>query len=101
MATYLKPEVRKEQILTAAIEVAERDGYMHMRRSDVADVAGCATGSVSRYFNTMHQLRRAVMREAVKSSNHRIVAQGLVANDNQAMKAPEEVKQAALSAVMG
>ena len=37
MATYLKPEVRKEQILTAAMTVAERDGYMHMRRSDVAE----------------------------------------------------------------
>ena len=101
MATYLKPKVRKEQILAAAVVVAERDGYLHMRRIDVAEVAQCATGSVSRYFNTMHQLRRAVMREAVQTGNHAIIAQGLIAKDKQAMKASEEVKQAALSAAMG
>ena len=49
MATYLKPAERKEQILAAAIKVAEREGYMQMMRREIAEEAGCANGSVSPY----------------------------------------------------
>lgn len=99
---YLKPEDRKEEIMIAAIVVAERDGFMVMRREDVAKQAKCANGSVNRYFGNMNQLRRAVMRRAVTTKNLQIIAQGIVVKDKHAMKAPPELKTAAaIHAVVG
>ena len=94
---YMKPEVRKEQILDAAIKVAEKNDYFTMRREDIARVAGCSDGSVSRYFGTMNQLRKAVMRHAVHHGHHIIVAQGLMRGDRQARKASQELKNEAAS----
>ena len=94
---YMKPEARKDQILEAALKVAERDGYHMVRRETVAAHVGCSVGTVSRYFNTMNQLRKAVMRHAVHTVNLVVIGQGLTQRDSQAYKAPEDVQKAALS----
>ena len=99
MATYLKPAERKEQILKAAMVVAAREGYLSMMRREVAVEAGCANGTVSRYFNTMDQLRRAVMRRAVHVGNLVVLSQGLANKNKQAMKASDELKQAAATSL--
>lgn len=88
----LNPKVRKTQVLNAAMTVAVRDTYHAMKRHDVAKAAGCAEGTVNRYFGTMSQLRRAVMRKAVIERCHAVVAQGLMMSDNQAMKASPELR---------
>ena len=60
---------RQQSILTAAVGVAERDGYNIMKRDDIAIAANCATGSVHRYFDTMENLRTLVMEHAIKAGN--------------------------------
>lgn len=97
---YMKPEARKDQILEAAVAVAERDGYTHVRREEVANHIGCSVGTVSRYFNTMNQLRKAVMRHAVHTINLQLIGQGLALRDSQALKASEEIKEQALNHVL-
>jgi len=97
----MKAEIRKAEILTAAVEVASRYGYMNMRREDIAKLAGCATGSVNNYYGTMSQLRRAVMREAIHTNNYTVIAQGLAHKDRCALKAPPEVKQAVIESILG
>ncbi len=97
----LEPQVRKEQILEAAIHVADRNGLYDLRREDVAEKAGVATGLVNRYFGTMTQLRRAVMRRAISKEHLSIVAEGVARRDPQAMKAPEELKRNALNSLVG
>lgn len=94
--SYLKKEIRKEQVLTAAMVVAERDGYNNMRRIDVAEQAGCANGTVNTHFTNMTQLRNAVMRRALKTENLFIVAQGVIGGNKHAIKAPPKLKEKAL-----
>lgn len=96
----LKPELRKEQILDAAMIVAERSGYLNMLRREVADEAKCGNGTVSHYFGTMTQLCRAVMRKAIEDRNLSIIAQGIAAQDRHALKAPGDIKQAAMESLL-
>lgn len=89
------PELRKEAILTAAIELAKEDNYLRVTRDNVAAKAGVSMGLVSRYFGTMKQLRRDIIRTAIKREIPEIVAQGLANKDPHVKKAPEELKAAA------
>jgi AcrR family transcriptional regulator len=93
--------VRKADILAAALKVAEASHYAHMTRSAVAAEAGVSGPLVQYYFGTMPQLRRDVMRKAVRDGVLLVIAQGLVAGDNHAKAAPEVHKAAALDLVRG
>ena len=104
-----KPKTeRKKQILDAAMSIALTEGYDKLRRDEVAERAGVATGQVNHVFNTMQQLRRAVLRLTVDKLNHNIskddrerylliLAQGLSAGEQAAKNAPLEMKQEALA----
>jgi len=83
-----------------AMALAGRTGYNNIKRSDIASAAGVAEGLVSRYWGTMVQLRRAVMRRAVSESNLLIIAQGLAGGDAQARKVPESVRREAVSQLL-
>lgn len=100
MSKRLDPKLRKEQILAAAMVIAVRKGYMHVQRDDVADLADVSPARVSQLFNTMPQLRRAIMRNAVKTKHLVVIAQGLACRDKQALKAPVEVRKAAAAAMV-
>lgn len=100
LRTRLKPEVRREQILAAALRVAMDTGYNSLTRDGVAAAAGVATGQVNHIFNTMTQLRRAVMRAAVNREIKPIIAQGLAIGDSEAHKAPEWLQRAALDSLV-
>lgn len=86
----LEPTVRKEQILNAAVVVAEEKGYSHIQRYEVAVQAQCSEATVSFYFGTMHKLKTAVLKHAVKSGIHSIIAQGVVAKDRYVMRHTDE-----------
>lgn len=95
MGKRMKPTDRREHIIAAATEVASRDGYHMMRRDNVATEAGVSMGLVTRYFGTMVQLRRAVMRRAIERECIGIIAQGLAYKDRHAAKAPADLRRRA------
>ncbi len=98
----LRPDDRKEQILNAAIKVAERPGgWGKLTRDAVAREAHCAEGLVSKYFGTMVAFRRSIMRAAITAENLAVVAQGLAAGDTCAKKADPELKIRALNTLAG
>lgn len=99
MTAKLKRAERKKQILDGAIAEAKTCGYQNIRRAHLAKSIGISTGLINSYFETMPQLKRAVMRAAVKEGVLEIVAQGLAAGDPQARKAPEEMRKKALEAL--
>jgi len=90
------PKDRKQQILNAAISVARDKNYSTITREDIANRAQVSTGSVARYFGTMCQVRRAIMRAAIQKEILPIIAQGLVGNDKNAEKAPAQLKEKAM-----
>lgn len=93
--TRMVPDERKRQILAAAVSAAAKSHYSTLTKHAVAEEAGVSVGLVSHYWNTMGQLRRAVMRLAVQEGNAPVVAQGLAVRDPQAHKATDAVKAAA------
>lgn len=100
MTNRLHPKERKQQILDAAVAVAEVNGYQSMTRHAVATRAGVAPGLVSAYWGTMTQLRRAVMRRAIKLEKTVIIAQGLACGDDTARGAPPALKAQAAKTLM-
>lgn len=95
------PNLRKTQILNVAIELSRDIGYQHITRSKVADAARISEGLVTRYFSTMNQLKREVMRTAIKREILEIIAQGLIAQDKYAKKADQQLKEKALQSLAG
>lgn len=90
------PELRKDHILNAALELAINVGYKAVTRDTIAEKAGVSPALVSMHFGTMTQLRADLMRRAVKTKNLRVIAQGLANRDKYAMQAAEELKQEAV-----
>lgn len=95
-----KPEIRKEEILKAALVLANDRGYANVTRDEIADMVGISGPAVQYHFSTMKQLRRELMRYAVKVEHLHVVAQGVSARDAQALKAPEELRCRALQSLM-
>lgn len=95
----LNPKERKEQILITAVKLSEKYGYSNIRRDDVAKQAGVSMGLVNNYFNTMQQLKRAVIRHAVKCEILPIVAQGILAKDKQVSKISDDLKKRAIESI--
>ena len=86
------PALRKESILDAAVALAKELTYKKVTRDLVAARAGISPGLVSRYFGTMKQLHRDIIRRAIKDEVLEVVAQGLANGDIHALKASPELK---------
>ncbi len=96
-----KTEVRKEEIVVVALELAVTvGGYTKVTRKAVADAMGLTPPAISHHFGTMAKLQRAMMRAAVTGEVLAVIAQGLVANDPHAKKAPEGLKRQAIEAAL-
>lgn len=98
--TRMNPDVRREAILQAAMKEAEKVGFDKVRRPALAKRAGCSESLVAHYFGTVQQLQRIIMREAIRTDNNRIIAQGVIAKHPQCKKLPTERKYQALEATI-
>lgn len=89
-------ELRRDHILDVAIELAKVKGYKNVPIVDIAEKAGISTTLILHHFNTLIQLRRAIIRTAVQREILEIIAQGLSIGDTHARKASSEVKLKAI-----
>jgi AcrR family transcriptional regulator len=96
----LKPAVRKEEILAAALILAAEYGYSSVTRDAIAYQAKVSGPAVQYHFGTMAKLRVELMRYAVKQRDPRVVAQGLAVRDRQAAKADAELKREAMAVML-
>jgi len=97
--TRADPKLRREHILNTAVGMARDVGYHKITRDSIAEGAGVSMGLVTRYFGTMKQLRRAIVRAAITQEIPEIIAQGLANGDNQAKKAPDDLKAKAVDLI--
>ena len=95
----LEPKDRKRELVDAGLVACDQVGFAALRREDVARVAGCVSGTISLHFTTWGQYKRALMREAIRRGALRVIAEGLALRDPNALKAPEDVKARARSAI--
>lgn len=77
----LTQEQRKKQILETAMCIAEEKGYQSITRQEIADRIGIAPSYVNFYFNTARVMKDAVLTEAIRTENLRIVAQASLTKD--------------------
>lgn len=96
----MKPDARKEDILAAALPLAEKHGYTKISRKQIAEAAGVSGPVLNYHFGTMGQFRKGLMRYAVMAENLAVIAQGLSAGDPQARKAPEALRRRALDSLL-
>ena len=73
--TRIDPALRRNHIVATAARLAEEHGLNGYTRDQVAGAAKVSASTVSAYFNTMPQLRRAVLRHARKQGNDSILKQ--------------------------
>lgn len=98
MSKRMIPADRKASILEAAIEAANTHTFSGLRLHHIATGAECSNALVVSYFSTMTQLRRAVMRAAIKREMLPIIANGVATGDPTAKKAdPALIKKAMAS----
>lgn len=96
-----KDTQRKTELLHAAMIEAKRHGYKNVTRHMIAERACVTPALVPYYFGTMNELRRAIMSEAIRTRELRIVAQGIADGHPKAKRAPEELRREALRLLMG
>lgn len=99
MNRRLNPTDRREQILAAAVELADCSGLTALTFDAVAQAARCSKALVVRYFYTTAEMRQHVMTRAVTEERLRVIADGLVARDAVALSAHGWLKARALAAV--
>lgn len=88
--------VRVEELITSALGLAAVVGYQQVTREAIAECCGVSCGTISRYFGTMTNMRRTLMRQAVTRGVVPIIAQGLAAGDQHARAADQALKSQAL-----
>ncbi len=87
----LNPNIRKDQILLSAVNLALTEGYDRIQRDGVADAAGVSAGLVTHYFDNIETLHKAVLEKAIELRLHVILLQGLCIKDPIALKAPKDL----------
>ncbi|AAQ96514.1 hypothetical protein [Vibrio phage VP16T] len=75
------PAVRKEQIVQAGLLVARRTGWESITYKAVAEHVGIAAPSLVYHYRTMTQLKRAIVRAAVRANDGLVVAMAVQAGD--------------------
>lgn len=90
----------KDKILDAAFTLACEGGYRAIRRDAIAERAGVAGGTVNLHFDTMDNLKAAIMQRAIESEQLDILAAGMAEGDSTAMKAPKALKVRALQTLL-
>lgn len=98
--TRLAPDDRKRQIVAAACRIAAKQGFNHVTREAIAESANVSVGLVSHYCGGMDGLRRAVVDEAVRTKNIRLLGQALLVQDPAARRAPADLRKAAIAALL-
>lgn len=98
MSKRLKPEVRKEQVIEAALSLAAKSHYLEVGREEIASALGFSASTIRYHFKTLTQLRKEVVRAAVKQEHLAVIAQAVTANHPQAVKVSKALRRRALMA---
>lgn len=97
--TRMRPEARKDEILAAALDIAANSHYLKVTREQIAVRVGVSGPAIQYHFQTMVQLRKDLMRAAVKQTCLKVIAQGLLSDDPHAIRASEGLKRQAIKAI--
>lgn len=95
----LKQDERRAEILDAAVAVAKDQGFSNITRDAIAARADVVGGLVTHYFGTILNLKRDIMRYAVRTEILSIIAQGVAIGDKHALKASPDLRKRAIESL--
>ncbi len=88
-------KTRRRMILGAALALAKKSGYFDLTRDKVAVAAGCSCGLVQYHFNTIGDLKVALIEEANRRKDLSVLSQLVGTLDpNESLVDPELVEPA-------
>lgn len=96
----LKPEARKLSIFEAMLPLAETHGYEFVTRDMLGGALGITGNAVQYHFGTMCALREEFMGFAVRNEILSIIAQGVARGNEQALKAPADLRGRAVRSLL-
>lgn len=100
MNKYIKTPERREQLLSIACDLAEKTHFRQVRRHQLADVAGTATGNVSRVLGNMDEMRTDLIMYAVTNNRLAVIAQAIIDKHPAVKNLDEKTKVAALNSMV-
>lgn len=93
-----QPADRREQILAAAVQLARHQRFDTLTRSQIADAAQVAVGTVSHACGTMRAVHDGILRRAIADNVLEVIADGLASRNPIAKnETTERQRLAALS----
>jgi hypothetical protein len=95
MTNRLAPKDRADALLSVALRLAAADGWRTLTHDRVAIAAGVSRALVIARLGGADQMRRSIMRAAVRERCVCVVAEGLCLGSPQARGADEALKKAA------
>ncbi len=101
MAKRTNAEVRKEEILTAGLEIAKASGLAAVSGRSIAAALGVTRTTVMYHISSMPVLRRDIMRLAIKAEELAVIAEGLATGSLIAKNAPEALRRRAAEGLIG
>ena len=94
-------QTTRTNILKSCLALASTHGYRNITRDQIAIKADVTPSLISYHLGTMLELRRHMMREAIRTENLPVLAQGIASKDKHALKAPPEMRAAAIDTLKG
>ena len=88
---------RKTQILTAAIEIAQKKGFDRISKSTISKALGISPNDAKHHFGSMANLKSAVMKAAVELKITSVIVYGIAIKHPDALAASDELKAEALN----
>lgn len=92
-------QTTRTHILKAALELAAKEGYRNLTREAIAVKADVTPSLISYHLGTMVEMRRHLIREAIRTENLPVLAQAVAMRDKHALKATPELRTAALDSL--
>jgi DNA-binding transcriptional regulator YbjK len=86
------PEFRRMALLESAVMVASRDGWQKMTRDAIAELSKVSPALVSYALGDMKNIKRIVIREAIKRGIVSIIAEGITYGDPEALTVPKKLR---------
>lgn len=92
--TRLTKEHRRAQIIDAARKIAFEKGLYQVSMTAVADATGCTRSNVRHYFPSAVNLRKTVLRNAIKRNELTIVNMALAMSDPMVANISDSLRNA-------
>lgn len=96
----LDPDIRKQQILDAAIDLSIQKGYRQLTRQSIANKIRCAAPLINHYYGNIENLRDIVLQIAIEREIMPILAESYGSRGKETSHLPTPLKEKVINYLM-